>query len=483
MNYKRIIVTMIILSLALTGCGMVSSIKTVNQDLPASAPVNETSSEDNTDKEDIASGDEDTAADSTMDSKEDKKENEMSNTEIPALRDCVPKEMNGTFIGCSVTYSEIQDPKVFEILTTHFNAVTFGNELKPDCLFGYHNSACPGTVEDELNGQTITVPKLDFSKPEKMLDMIYDYNEQNPDRPIKVRGHVLVWHSQTPEWFFHEDYDKTKDYVDKETMNLRLEWYIKTVLEHFTGPDSKYKDMFYGWDVVNEAISDNNGKLRTDAENDESLSADTHGSNSSWYHVYGSNEFIINAFKYANKYAPETLELYYNDYNETNLAKRNGIVELLTAIKENEGPAGEGTRISAMGMQGHYHMDQPSANEVEVSAKAYAAVVGAVQITELDIRASDDYDGSEESKVEENEKLRKRYNVLYYTLKSLKNTSGVDITGITFWGTADHYSWLQYVSNVGGGSTKKKPQMPLLFDENYEPKPAFFVFAQTASND
>ncbi len=466
----------LISALLLSGCGISDSIKTVNQD-PSG-----TSNEETTVTDTETSSTEDTVTDMTSGTAEDEKESEMSNIEVPALRDCVPNEMNGTFIGCAVTYNEIQDPKVFEIMTTHFNAVTFGNELKPDCLFGYHNSACPGTVEDTVNGQTITVPKLDFSKPEKMLDMIYDYNQQNPDRQIKVRGHVLVWHSQTPEWFFHEDYNKAKDYVDKETMNLRLEWYIKTVLEHFTGPDSKYKDMFYGWDVVNEAVSDNGGRLRTDAENDESLSADTHGSNSSWYHIYGSNEFIINAFRYANKYAPETLELYYNDYNETNIQKRNGIMDLLTAIKENEGPAGEGTRISAMGMQGHYHMDEPSANDVEASAKAYAAIVGSVQITELDIRASEGFDGSEAAKEEENEKLRKRYNMLYYTLKSLKNTGGVDVAGITFWGTADHYSWLQYVSNVGGGSTKKQPQMPLLFDENYEPKPAFYVFAQTTSN-
>ncbi len=410
-----------------------------------------------------------------------KEEETMNTTEIPALRDCVPVEMEGALIGCEVTYDELKDPGVFDILTTHFNAVTFGNELKPDCLFGYRNSACPGTVEDTLNGETILVPKLNFTRAEEMLDKIYAYNAQNPDRQIRVRGHVLVWHSQTPEWFFHEDYIKSKDYVDPETMNKRLEWYIKTVLEHFTGPDSKYKDMFYGWDVVNEAISDSSGKLRTDAEKaEEKLTNDTHGSNSSWYHVYGSNEFIINAFRYANKYAPDSLELYYNDYNETDLKKRNGIIELLKEIKENEGPKGEGTRITAMGMQGHYHMDQPSANEVQVSAEAYADVVGAVQLTELDIRASAEYDGSEEMKEAENEKLRKRYNMLYYTLTSLKKVSGVNVTGITFWGTVDHYSWLQTFSEVGGGNTKNQPQMPLLFDENYEPKPAFYVFAKTS---
>ena len=67
------------------------------------------------------------------------------------------------------------------------------------------------------------------------MDAIYDWNQSHPEDIIKVRGHVLVWHSQTPEWFFHVDYDKNKDYVDVDTMNKRLEWYIRTMLTHFTG--------------------------------------------------------------------------------------------------------------------------------------------------------------------------------------------------------------------------------------------------------
>ena len=397
--------------------------------------------------------------------------------EVPSLRDIVPETI-GARIGCAVTGSEIDDPKVWEIITTHFNAVTLGNELKPDALVDYSVSNCAKTEVAELNGKQIEVPVLSYKRAEKILDKIYDWNQANPDKLIKVRGHVLVWHSQTPEWFFHEGYDKKNDYVSPEVMNERLEWYIKTVLTHFTGEDSKYKDMFYGWDVVNEAISDATGKLRTDSENSEPLSADRHGSNSSWYHIYQNNDFIINAFTYANKYAPEELELYYNDYNECNTIKRNGILELLADIKAHEGPRGEGTRISAMGMQGHYDMSQPDATAVEYSAKAYAEIVGQVQVTELDLRASDSYNGSDESKEDEYEKQRKRYNMIYYSLKSANNTSGCDVTGITFWGTVDQYSWLQSRSDVGGGSKDSKPQCPLLFDDNYLPKPCFYVFAQ-----
>ena len=398
--------------------------------------------------------------------------------EIPALRDCVEQKM-GCRIGCAITGQEPWDIPLWNLVTTHFNAVTLGNELKPDSLFGYSNGKCPGTQEAELNGETITVPVMNFSNPEKILNKLLKWNETHPDREIKVRGHVLVWHSQTPEWFFHEDYDKTKPYVSKEEMDKRQEWYIREVLTHFVGDDSPYKNLFYGWDVVNEAVSDGSGSYRTDAENpNEDLSNDTHGNNSSWWHVYQSEDYIINAFKYANKYAPEQLELYYNDYNECMAKKRAGIVALLKAVKEQEGKPGEGTRITAMGMQGHYSVDSPSYTEVEASAKAYGEVVGSIQITEWDLSSSDDYDGSAESKEKEYEKMRKTYNLQYYALQSVK-ASGVNVTGITFWGTVDKYSWLQHRSTVGGGSNKEKAQCPLLFDDLYKPKPAFWVFAET----
>lgn len=396
--------------------------------------------------------------------------------EVPILKDAVENYI-GCFIGTAVTGSEIDDEKLWELVTTHFNAVTLGNELKPDCMFGYSNGSCPGTEEAELNGETIVVPKMDYSRAERILDKILAWNTENPDNQLKVRGHVLVWHSQTPEWFFHEDYDKNKDYVDKDTMNKRLEWYIRTMLTHFTGEDSKYKDMFYGWDVVNEAISDGTGTYRSDNENpNEPLSNDTHGSNSSWWHVYQSNEFIINAFTYANKYAPETLELYYNDYNECSTQKMQGIQALLTAVKEREGEPGVGTRITAMGMQGHYGMSSPLFSDMQLAVKRYAAIVGNVQITEFDIKASSDYDGSDEAKETEYEKQANRYGVLYWALKAMNDQDGINVTGINFWGTVDHYSWLQSRSDVGGGADGRLPQCPLLFDEYYQPKPAFYAF-------
>lgn len=397
---------------------------------------------------------------------------------VPVLKDAIQRAM-GCRIGAEATLPEMKDKKVWEIITTHFNALTFGNELKPDSMFGYSREKCRSLERAEVNGESLAVPRLDFSRAQAMLDQVLAWNQSHPDSPIRVRGHVLVWHSQTPEWFFHVDYDKNKDYVDKDTMNRRLEWYIRTMLTHFTGEESRYRELFYGWDVVNEAISDRTGTYRSDRENpDEPLSRNTHGSNSSWWRVYQSEEYILNAFFYANRYAPAGLELYYNDYNECSPIKQQGILTLLAAIKEREGAPGEGTRIDGMGMQGHYGMTSPLVGDFETAIVKYAKAVGSVQITEFDLRAGEGYDGSREAKAEEYEKQAERYRTLYRAIRRAREKGGANVTGLTFWGTVDPYSWLQDRSDVGGGNTTGLPQCPLLFDEAYQPKPAFFAFAR-----
>lgn len=392
--------------------------------------------------------------------------------QIPNLKDTFVADFDENEIaGVSIVGSELNDKILMELVTKHFSGVTLGNELKPDAMFGYSNGSCPGTTTDTLNGEEIVVPTLDYSRAEQILDYIVEWNENNPDDQIKVRGHVLVWHSQTPEWFFHEDYDKTKDYVSSQEMNKRLEWYIKTVLTHFTGKDSKYKDLFYGWDVVNEAVSDSTGTYRSDVENgSDSLTDDTHGTKSSWWKVYQSNEFIINAFRYANQYAPADVELYYNDYNDSTPSKVGPICELLKAVK-----SAEGARIDGMGMQGHYDLSSPTMKQFEDAARAYADIVGKVQLTELDIKASTEFDGTEATMGTEYTKQAYRYKEIYDSMKKLQ-AEGVDFDGITIWGVIDPNSWLQGNAGVGGGADGLHIQCPLLFDGSYKAKPAFWAF-------
>lgn len=400
-------------------------------------------------------------------------------TDIPDLRSVVASADGigeDAICGASIVQSELSDELLMQLVEKHFNAITIGNELKPDAMFGYNNAAVGDVEEVEFNGETMTVPVLDHSRADSILDTILEWNEANPDKQIKVRGHVLVWHSQTPEWFFHEDYDASKDYVSKDEMNKRLEWYISSMLTYYTGADSKYKDLFYGWDVVNEAISDATNTYRTHEEaGADQLSDPTHGSKSSWWKVYGSNEFIINAFKYANKYAPSTLELYYNDYNECNASKCAGIVQLIEDVK-----AAEGTRIDGFGMQGHYTVNAPSVSQFEACAREYAKVVDKVMLTELDIKTSAGFDGSKEMLPDEYNRQAVYMNQLYEVCKTLDAEADIDFSGITVWGVIDPNSWLQSSSNVGGGANGLLAQYPLLFDGRYQAKLMYWAFVDSS---
>ncbi|MBQ9538977.1 MAG: endo-1,4-beta-xylanase [Treponema sp.] len=399
---------------------------------------------------------------------------------IVSLKDAVSSRKGfgrKVYVGGAMTGAEAGDQLYMDLLFKHFNAVTLGNELKMDAMNGYHdgNRTPIGLTTDSLDGREITVPVLDHSRADALLDKIAAWNKANPGKQLKVRGHVLVWHSQAPEWFFHKDYDAAKAYVSKDEMNTRLEWYIKTMLTYYTDKSTptgkKYGPLFYGWDVVNEAVSDATGSYRTDTESGgDKLSDSTHGSKSSWWHVYGSNEFIINAFRFANKYAPASLELYYNDYNECSPQKVQGIVELLKAVK-----SADGTRISGMGMQGHYNLDSPSISQLEAAVRAYSEVVPSVMITEFDMKASASFDGKKFD--EEYNRQAYRYKAIYDKLVELDKEPGINVEGIVFWGVTDPYSWLQSSSSVGGGANGKQTQCPLLFDGNYKAKPSFWAFA------
>lgn len=386
----------------------------------------------------------------------------------------------GSIAGTAIMSSEISDDTLMALVKKHFNAVTFGNELKPDALFNYQIGQSVDSTTITFQGKELKVPvvndkqeNLDFSRADAMLDKILEWNNANPNDKIRVRGHVLVWHSQTPEWFFHEDYDVAKPYADKGTMNRRLEWFIFSVFDHYFGKaaNGKYDGLFYGWDVVNEAVNGNtyrDDKVISDAS-DTSTSDTRHGSNSMWWRVYKSNEFIINAFKYANKYAPNDVELYYNDFGETDNTKCEGIVKLINDVK-----SADGTRLDAFGMQAHYNVDGFSAAQFKSVAKKYAQAAGKVQLTELDFKASSTYDGTAATKESEYTKMAYCHKNLYEAIKALKK-EGANVSGITVWGVIEPNSWLHSQSDLGGGASGSA-QCPLLFDGNYKAKPAYWAY-------
>lgn len=359
-------------------------------------------------------------------------------------------------IGFAVPAANLPKENILAGVKYHGTSITLENESKPDTIMWPFSK---GIKEEELEdftsskGVKIKVPvqsKLNFAPLDNTMKICRDNG-------LKMRGHVLVWHSQTPKTFFCEDYNAGKGFVSAKEMDARQEWYIKSVFEHTKDWEAKNNNgniIIYAWDIVNEAISDNasaSAYLRD-------------GSN--WYAIYKNADFIVSAFQYANKYAPKEVLLAYNDYNEFQGEKHNGylkIIDLILAEKNNpELPS----RIDIAGMQSHNQTGWPSMTEYETCIKNFIAKGLDIHITELDITGS--WKGGNNFNKADPEAQKRTYNQyfkLYQKYRKTENTNG--ITGITFWGITDENSWRGNAS-------------PLLFN-HFEPKPAYYGVIEAAN--
>lgn len=383
---------------------------------------------------------------------------------VPALKNEFSKYFD--YFGFACEYganggNEFSKTNVQKGLAYHGNTITMGNEFKPDFLFNWQQPNQNGTFTSS-KGVTIKVPTNtpNFSNIDRILTIC-------KNNGLKMRGHVLVWHSQTQEWFFHQNYNANAGYVSAREMDARQEWYIKTVLEHVTQWEKQNnggKHIIWAWDVVNEAVAD-------DASGNNWPRGSTGGSSnsSSWYKVYKNYDFIVNAFRYANKYAPKDVLLCYNDYNEYMGNKVDGIEKLLKAVIAARNDSNLPTRIDVMGMQSHVGLTFPTINDYQRALDRYFALGLDVHVTEFDIaNAKSAYN------VYNQRKLYKDYFNMFVK-NSKKTKGGHGITCVTIWGINDENSWLQ---QMNGGN-----QHPLLFtlsNGNYLTKPEFYAVLEAA---
>ncbi len=364
---------------------------------------------------------------------------------------------------CSV--EELSNPNTAQGLAHHGNTTTPGNEFKPDFVFAWPYSISTTSFTDST-GKTIKVPSsINFgAKMDPFLNSVKAAG-------LQMRGHVLTWHSQTPEWFFREDYKTNTSLVDKETMTARQEWYIKSVLEHVAEWEAangygEGNHLVYSWDVVNEAVAD-------DADDTHHLRGA--GGDSRWFQIYGNEEFIVNAFRFANAYAPKDVSLCYNDYNEYNDNKVKGIVKLINQIRAGEEKPVNGElvkpRIDAMGMQSHIGSTWPGVSAYENAIKKYLSLGLDVQITELDVNTTN----SEDTETWSNYlKMIKKYG------KNGSKVSGYNghyVTGLTIWGINDENSWITLMQDGAG-------KHPLIFKQkgnSYITKECFYSVLEAAN--
>lgn len=257
---------------------------------------------------------------------------------------------------------------------------------------------------------------------------------------LKLRGHTLVWHNQTPVWFFKDAEGKP---VTKEMLLQRLKHHITTVVK-------RYKGIIYAWDVVNEVISDKQNEYFR---------------NSAFFKICGE-DFVAKAFQYAHEADPDAL-LFYNDYNEINYAKREKIIKLIKGLKD------AGVPIHGIGLQGHWAIGEPTAQQLDSTISRFAELGLQVQISELDIsvylkehnareRKAEDYDTAFTD--EREAKQIEMYKMCFSLFRKYKNA----ITGVTFWNISDRHSWLDNFP------VSERKDYPLLFDKDLKPKKAYW---------
>lgn len=343
-------------------------------------------------------------------------------TDIASLKDVYGSYFK---LGTSITTMGLSSQSTKNLILKHFNSITLGNELKPDAIIDREATAELGDYNN---------PQINLAGARTILNFCRDNN-------IPVRGHTLVWHSQTPDWFFKENFSDSGNWVDKDTMLIRMENYIKNV---FAAVEEEYPTVdFYAWDVVNEAWLED-GSPRQPGEQGSGGSA-----NSAWVKVFGDNSFIEPAFEFARKYAPEGCKLYYNDYNEYMDGKMNAIIAMAEDLKAKG-------LIDGIGMQSHLDVRQgsdafPSAAMYEKALAAYAATGLDIQVTELDATVPAN------SGEQYFEAQAQYYSDIMDAIMKYKD----NISAVVFWGTTDDKSW-------------RANQSPLLFNADYTAKPAYY---------
>jgi GH35 family endo-1,4-beta-xylanase/enterochelin esterase-like enzyme len=319
-------------------------------------------------------------------------------------------------IGVAVNQTNVTDPAQIEIIKKQFNSVTAENDWKP------------GEIH----------PKEGVWNFEK-ADKIANFCRENG---IKMRGHCLCWHSQFADWMFT---DKKGKPVKKEVFYERLRDHIHTVV-------NRYKDVVYAWDVVNEAMADDNMMFRPGA-------TPSPYRQSKHFQLCG-DEFIAKAFEFAREADP-TGVLIYNDYSCVDPGKRERIYTMVKKMKD------AGVPIDGIGMQGHYNIYSPDEEALDKAITRFSEIVNIIHVTELDLRTNTESGGQlwfsrGEAKPQAPyiQTLQEdQYNRLFKIYRKHKDV----IKNVTFWNLSDKDSWLG-VNNH-----------PLPFDENFKAKRSLAV--------
>lgn len=346
-------------------------------------------------------------------------------TEVVDLTDKSMKELyqSSFMVGAAINGSQastaaIRHEGMANILKKHYNSTTLSNLMKPNYLLD--ESACQKAAERD--GENTAEVGVKFDSCKESLDFCRDNG-------IQMRGHVLVWHDQTPEWFFKKGYQTKNDYVSKEVMEKRMENYIKNVLQYC---QTNYPGVIYCWDVVNECVD----SVSPDTTEGWKCRTTFNGKRTHWYQVMGV-DYVYKAFEYARKYASPDVKLIYNDFNVFQVDKRNSICKLLQILKERGLVDGVGLQPTVLLKYPSQLKGTTSADSFENCLRAYGELGLDIQVTELSFEIQ-----KTEKRSEENLKLQAdRYQEMFELLLEMDDDNGgpCHITSVTVFGICDDY--------------------------------------------
>ena len=316
-------------------------------------------------------------------------------------------------VGAAVGPADIAgEPGV--LLSQHFNSITSGNDMKWDAT-------------EPTEGQ------FQFTNADAQVAFAKSNN-------MHIRGHTLVWHSQTPAWVFNDAMGNpmTATPANQALLTQRIQNHIQAVMTHF-GNDVSI------WDVVNEAIdpSQPDGYRR-----------------SPWFNVLGPH--YIDIALQAARAANPTAKLYINDFDTTNPPKRDALLAVVRDLKS------RGIPIDGVGHQMHNNIEYPPVQTIIDSINMFDTVPGIEQsVTELDYSI---YSGSFPTPFTSYTDIpASRHTMVGYSyrnfLQAIESTG--KIVSLTIWGTSDDKSWL---------TSSTKVDAPLLFDPSLKKTPAYWAF-------